>query len=237
MPDLMQQAQHDTAARLNADAAFEFVPVLVNRPRDAAGAIMIRETLNKALMGISKKNGKGGIAIMVMMPDGEVPNQDSPGPQVDLILTVRIVEQPTFNEGTNGTHISAEQCALSVLKLLHLWSPGYGVLQAEKKAIKEGAAPEGSIAYDVVLRMHVPMQPRDLVQRPRITRAGSLVTMTCVTADAALWWTQDGTLPTPDNGSLYEEPVDVSAMDTGTTIRVCGYKTGLSASDAALLTL
>ncbi len=233
----MQQVQLDTAARLNTDAAFEFVPVMVNRPRDAAGAVMIREALNKALMGITKKGGKGGIALMVMMPDGEVPNQDSPGPQVDLILTVRIIEQPTFNEGVSGTHISAEQCALSVLKLLHLWSLGYGVLQAEKKAIKEGAAPEGSIGYDVVLRMHVPMQPRDLVLRPRLTLADSTLTMACATAGAAIWYTQDGTLPTPANGALYENAVNVSALASGTVIRAIAYKTGQSASDVTQITL
>lgn len=237
MPDLMQQAQLDIAARLNADTGFEFVPVLVNRPRDAAGAVMIRETLNKSLMGISKKNGKGGLAVMVLMPDGEVPNQDTPGPQVDLIHTVRIIEQPTFNEGANGTHISAEQCALNVLRLLHLWSLGYGLLKAEKKAIKEAPAPEGSIGYDVVLRQYVPMQARSLVQRPSITLADSLMTISCATAGAAIWWTQDGTLPTPANGTLYADAVDVSALPAATVIRAVSYKDGLSASDVAQITL
>ena len=233
----MQQAQLDIAARLNADAAFQFVPVLVNRPRDAAGAVMIREALNKALMGLSRKNGLGGIAVMVMMPDGEVSNQDAPGPQVDLIHAIRIIEQPTFNEGTNGTHISAEQCALTVLKLMHLWSLGYGILQAEKRAIKEGAAPEGSIGYDVILRQHVPTQPRALVQRPVLTVADASATMTCATAGAAIWWTHDYTLPTPTNGALYAGAVDVSSFATGTVLRAVAYKDGLSASDVAQIAL
>ena len=54
--DIRQRGQLDIAAILESEDAFELVPVLVNRPRDAAAAaVMIRETINKALMGLQRK--------------------------------------------------------------------------------------------------------------------------------------------------------------------------------------
>ncbi len=251
MPDLLQQLQLDIAARLEIAAEFQYVPVLVNRPRDAAAATMIRETLNSALMGMKKyiartagqsdaawlaacaASGKGGIACMVMMTDGEVPN-DSPGPQFDLIATIRVFERPAFNEGTTGSGISAEQCALNIVSLLHLWSSGGNQLRCAKKAIKEGAAPEGAIAYDVTVLQHAGLQPRNAVARPVITDGPTAITIACATPGAAIYWTRDGTLPTPLNGTLYAAPFD---DDTTDTLRAAAYKDGLAASDCARLAL
>jgi chitobiase/beta-hexosaminidase-like protein len=237
MPDLLQSLQLDIAARLQPDERFLYVPVLVWRPRDAAAAVMIRNTLNNALLGIVKQNGKGGLACMVMMPDAEVPDANVPGPQFEVIATVRVYETPIFNEGANGTHITAEQCALDALGLLHLWNPGGNVIVADKKAIREGSAPEGSIAHDVVVRQAVGVTPRGFVQRPRITLAGSMMSIACGTAGAAIYWSCNGTLPTPTTGALYAGAADISLLSAGTLIRAVAYKAGLNASDVAQLTL
>lgn len=231
--DILQQLQRDTHARLESAAAFYYVPVLLNRPRDAGAAVMIRETLNKALMGISKKNGKGGLACMVMMPDAEVPDANPAGPMFDILTTVRVFENPIFNEGANGTGISAEQCALNILNLCHHWNPGTGLVYAHKKALREGAAPEGSLAYDVVLMQRQGMRPRSIAMVPHITVADGSMTIISNTESADIWWTNDDTLPTPSNGLLYAAPVDVSGM-TGQRIRAVAYHASLAASDGTL---
>jgi len=232
MPDVLQQLQLDIAAALGAEEDFYYVPVLVWRPRDAGAAVAIRNALNNALLGVTKKNGKAGIGCMAMMPDAEVPDANVPGPQFDLIAVVRVFENQTFNEGANGTHISAEQCALNALAALHWMNPGSGVILADRKALRDASAPDGSIAYDVVVRQSGGLNPRPFVQRPAIAVADPQMTITCGTSGAAIYWTSDGTLPTPTNGTLYTAPVDVGELGTA-TIRARAYLTGKRASDCA----
>lgn len=234
--DILQRGQLDIAAILESEDAFELVPVLVNRPRDAAAAVMIRETINKALMGLQKKGGKAGLAVMVMMPDAEVPNANSASVRFENLFTVRVLENPVINEGANGTGISAEQCAINVLKALHRRSAGGNPFYPDKKAIREGAAPEGSIAYDVVLRQDATEDKRSFVTTPGLSLAEPLLTITCPTSGAAIRYTLDGTFP-GKTATLYTAPVDVGALPAGTLIRAAAYKDGLSGSDVAEIEL
>lgn len=69
-----------------------------------------------------------------------------------------------------------------------------------------------------------------------VTAAGeATITLTCATAGASIYYTTDGTYPTPDNGTLYAAPFN--APELGTTIRAAGYKTGLNPGDCLEFTL
>ena len=102
---------------------------------------------------------------MVMMPDAEVPNANSASVRFENLFTVRVLENPVINEGANGTGISAEQCAINVLKALHRRSAGGNPFTLTKGHTR-GAAPEGSIAYDVVLRQDATEDKRSFVTTP-----------------------------------------------------------------------
>ncbi|NBW23699.1 MAG: hypothetical protein EBR82_88720 [Caulobacteraceae bacterium] len=58
--------------------------------------------------------------------------------------------------------------------------------------------------------------------------------MSCATPDAEIYFTRDGSLPTPTNGTLYTAVID---DDTTDTIRAIAYKSGITASDVAQLEL
>lgn len=234
MPDALQQLQLDIAAMLKADELFAGVQVIVSRPRDAEDATLIQSNIDNALAGwVTVETGetyKGGLAVIVMMSEGEVPAPNVPGPQLELVQTVRVVENPLVNMGADGTQITAEQGALNVLYTLHHWNPGYGVLTADSRNALKEVNLEGKVAYDVRFRRDAGTTPRTFVQRPQITIGGSLASITCGTSGAAIYYTLDGSAPSPSAGTLVTTTIDVSEL-TGSTLRAAAFKTGLRASD------
>lgn len=234
VPDALQQLQLDIAAMLKADELFAGVQVIVSRPRDAEDATLIQSNIDNALAGwVTVETGetyKGGLAVIVMMSEGEVPAPNVPGPQLELVQTVRVVENPLVNMGADGTQITAEQGALNVLSTLHHWNPGYGVLTADSRNALKEVNLEGKVAYDVRFRRDAGTTPRTFVQRPQITIGGSLASITCGTSGAAIYYTLDGSAPSPSTGTLVTTTIDVSEL-TGSTLRAAAFKTGLRASD------
>lgn len=236
MPDALQQLQLDIAATLAADELFDGVQVVVARPRSEEDAVLIQSSIDNALAGLvevenAEADMKAGLCVVVMMSEGEVLHPNEPGPQMSLVQTVRVIENPLVNMGEAGTLITAEQAALNVLTSLHQLNFGHSVLLADKKSVKEVNL-EGRVAYDVTFRRELGVTPRLSVQRPQISVADPQMTITCGTSGAAIYWTSDGSLPTPTNGALYAAPVDVGELGV-VTIRARAYLTGRRASDCA----
>ncbi|MCF7785562.1 MAG: chitobiase/beta-hexosaminidase C-terminal domain-containing protein [Prosthecobacter sp.] len=232
MPDALQQLQLDIAAMLRADELFAGVQVIVSRPRDAEDATLIQSNIDNALAGLVQvetgETFKGGLAVIIMMSEGEVPAPNVPGPQLELVQTVRVIENPLVNMGDDGTQITAEQGALNVLSALHHWNPGYGVLTADSRNALKEVNLEGRVAYDVRFRRDAGITPRAFVQRPQITIGGSDATITCGTSGAAIYWTENGSTPSPATGTLYTAPIE---FIPGSTLRAAAFKTGLRGSD------
>lgn len=237
MPDALQQLQLDIAAMLAADELFEGVQIIVTRPRSEEDATLIQTTIDSALAGmvqVETTGGvfKGGLAIIIMMSEGEVPAPNAPGPQLELVQTIRVIENPLVNMGDEGTLITAEQGALNVLATLHHWNPGHGVLIADGRSALKEVNLEGRVSYDVRFRRDAGITPRGFVQRPLIAIAETIMTITCGTPGAAIYWTADDSAPTPATGTLYTEPVDVTALLTGTTtLRAAAFLAGKRGSD------
>lgn len=250
--DFLQRSQLDLSAILKSEADFQFVPVLVSRPRDEGDALMIQDKLNKALMGLEKyivrapgltdeeyaaaceADGKSGLAVLVLMPDVEMPNANSLTMRFEPVFTIRVRELPMINEGADGTGISAEQCALNIIKALHQRSAGGNPFYADKKVIREVSGDTAGITYDVVFRSDASEAKRRFVAVPALSHAAPLVTMTCATSGAAIYYTTDGSFP-DKAGTLYAAPV--GSLPTGTVIRAAAYKDGLSGSDVAEIEL
>ena len=233
--DALQQAQLDIAALLDCDELFRFVPVRVDRARDEAEATMIQTEIENALAGLLDKGGRSGTAVLVMLPEGQVPEPNLPGPVLEIEVTVRCMENPLFSEAlTTGSGVTAEQCALNVLSLIHRWTNDGNPWRPDRRPLRSVDLKPGVICYDVVLLRSLGLPTRGRVARPLITDSESFVTLTCATAGAEIYYTLDGRLPTPGSGSLYEAPVDIVGP---AEIRAMAWKTGLMPSDCASLSL
>lgn len=255
MADALQQLQLDLAGHLMSDALFQFVRVVVARPRAAEDAVMIEQTINDALGGLRKyiartagqtdeqweaaceASGKAGLLVIVMMSEGEVPQPGGPGPALELLQVIRVIENPMINEGADGTGVTAEEVATNVLGALHQWTnDGRQALYPAKSAMKEVNLANG-LGYDVTFKRLLPLAPRTAVARPVITVADPSMTITCATSGAAIYYTTDGSFPSPLNGTLYSGAVDVGELADGTLIRAAAFKSPLRGSDCARIEL
>lgn len=251
MADALQQLQLDIAAFLTAEAGLQYVRVVVARPRAAEDAVMIEQTINEALGGLRKyiartagqsdaqweaaceANGKAGLLIVVMMSEGEVPSPNGPGPALELVQVVRVIENPMINEGTDGTGLTVEEVSTLVLSALHQWTnDGRQALYPAKQAMKEVNLANG-VGYDVTFKRLMQLPPRAAVARPVITINDPSMTITCATSGAALYYTTNGAYPSPLNGTLYTGTVDISGLDNGTVIRAAAFLSPLRGSDCA----
>lgn len=229
--DPLQQAQLDIAALLDCDELFRHVPVKVARPRDEQEAALIQGEIDNALAGLVSKGGRAGTAVLVMLPDGQVPEPNLPGPVLEIELTVRCLENPLFSEAlTTGSGVTAEQCALNVLSLIHRWTNAENPWRPDRRPIRSVDVKPGVICYDVVLLRSLGLPTRSRVARPVISVGEALVTLSCATSGADLFYTLDGRLPTPGQGSLYEAPLDIEGP---ATLRAMAWKDGLMPSDCA----
>lgn len=248
--DALQQLQLDVMSRLTADTNFQFVQTVNARPRSEEDAVLIQTKIDQALAGMVRyiartagqtdaeweaaceASGKSGLCIAVLMPEVELPQTGLPGPAlIEVVMTVRVTENPLINmDDANGTKITAEDGAVKVLQALHHWSPnGSQSFVGDKKPLRplEG---EGKVIYDVVTRMMLPLAIPEKCANPVITISGNNVEIACATSGAAIYYTTNGTLPTPTSGTLYSdnfEPGDV------TLIRAVATKSGLATSDTA----
>ena len=125
-PSILQQLQEDIAARLGANSAFTYVPITVVNPLDEDEATLIQTRIDEQLSGYITKAGKAGLACLVLVPELTARNPDLPGPQLDAEIIIRVIENPLVNRGADGVQVTPEEQAMTVLGLLHLWSPKGG---------------------------------------------------------------------------------------------------------------
>lgn len=253
MADALQQLQLDVTSRLTTDTNFQFVQTVNARPRSEEDAVLIQTKIDQALAGMVRyiartagqtdaeweaaceASGKSGLCIAVLMPEVELPQTGLPGPAlVEVVMTVRVTENPLINMGTDGTEITAEDGAVKVLQALHHWSPnGSQSFVGDKKPLRplEGA---GNVIYDVVTRMPLPLAIPAKCARPVITINAGIMVITCATPDTLIFYSFDGSLPYLDGPGSFQYLLELTfTEDAGTRVRAVAYKTGLAASDTA----
>jgi hypothetical protein len=226
--DALRQLQEDVAYKLKAETRFADVPVFIDRPRSAQEALQMQSAIDKALAGMTKQNNKAGLACRVFMPEAECPSPNIPGPLLEVVLTVQVIEKPMFNEGPNGTGISAEQCALNIVSSLQHWTRGNAALYCDRRALRV-VPDEGSIILDVVIRTQFGVPGYAFVAAPVIAEGETLLTLTCATEGAAIYYTTNGSTPAPGNAAatLYTAPFEPPASGV---VRVCAFKASFHAS-------
>jgi hypothetical protein len=231
MSSFLAQLQQQCADRLAADPLFAHVPVLTERIAD------ISSEIDRALGPLNSRAGRTGIVAVLLTPTANVNFENVFGPFFDEIrIAVRILENVTVNQdATTGTNISAAELAERVCTLLHHFQPDYatGPVVAQKPTIALGNDPN-HLSYDCRFQTSgglTSMLPQ-VVMPVAVNNAGQ-VTMHCDTPGAAIFYTLDGSNPSPRNGTLFTDAFNPGA---GTTIKARAWLAGYLASEITVIT-
>jgi Chitobiase/beta-hexosaminidase C-terminal domain len=231
---LLVSLQQQCANRLQSDPLFANVPVLTERIAN------IQSEINTALGPLgSGATGKTGLVAIVLTPTADVNFDNLFGPFFDDIrIDVRIVENVTINEDpANGTNVAASDAAEKVCSLLHLFQPdnANGPVLARKPsiALRHDHASQNLI-YECRFRTSGGLTSiLSQAATPAIADTSGVVTLTCATSGAAIFYTLDGSSPSPRNGTLYTAPF---TPGTGLTLNARAWLAGYLTSNTATAT-
>lgn len=230
--DMLRLLQEDVYGRINNDAFFSDVPVLLARKG------LVDSDVETALGGLNEKGGKSGVCVIVLMPEVEAPEGETPGPVIEVVMSCQVVTRPLLAEDpVTGNGKDAEQIGLNIVNLLHRFIPYRvgSIMMADKKPLRPlAAAAPGEVQYLAVLRLRSGLDRVAKVLTPSVTPGDSIILATG-TPEASLWFTLDGSYPGPANANahLYTGPFELAPETTfPVEMQVVGYKTGLIPSDA-----
>lgn len=233
MPEIdIERLQTEISDKLNSEEEFAIVTVVTLRK------LVILSDINASLVYLTEKAGKKGVGCIVGMPSVDVPSPNVSGPERELRISVRVMEQPTINQDIagGGTGKTAEAVALAVQESLHQFEiEGLCALYCAKDSIRPNNQFEGVIAYDVNITADLPRTPKQFCVLPAISGAPAAVTIAAGTPGATTYYTQAVSPtepPLPWSGavgvSIYAAPF---AVAPNTIVRWAAYKAGLLGSD------
>lgn len=227
---MIKRLQEDVAAYLASDELLHHVQVIREAPSEAQGGVIFEQMVQKNLAGNVPVNGKAGLCVVVFTPQGKPESVQNRGLACELELTIRVIENPAVNDDPiHGTGIHAEEMLEQVMMLLQNWQPLKGhpltLVDFAQVPIKDFAP---LWAWECTFRARDARQARSKVATPQITLSESLVTITCATAGAQIFFTLDGSLPGL-NANRYTAPLDVDGVTVRAIARLCG----MAASDVA----
>lgn len=223
--DALEQDQRDLAALLDGDTAFAAVAVLVEEKGD------IETDILQALGTLNTKAGKLGVLAVVLQPEELPTDPDTPNPEVRVRLSVQVFDQPLLND--TGTDLWA--VCRRVRQLGHRRSFGRGLYSWAGTI----AAPQD----DASRRSRIVIfEARG--QEARLTRLGAplidpeeggavpqVVTLT-PPAGATVWYTLDGSYPSPLNEAAREYLAALTITEP-CTLRAIAYQAGADPSNIA----
>lgn len=222
--DFIQQLHDDVFGALSSDPGFMYVPVYQSRTPltvDGEGnpvmgqSQQIEEMIKSALAGMEKKNGKAGLACVVMLPDVKGESVNSAAPAMHLIIKVRIIENRLTNEGVDGTGITASKLSLHVVQMLNrrAFRGGNALYCDLKSMVQEVPLPDDEKAHECVFIQNITPEALPKVATPTISAAGTLITLACTTAGSAIYYTLDGGYPGSGNAAVltYAGPFNLAA--------------------------
>jgi hypothetical protein len=191
--------------------------------------------VNRALAGLAGNNGKGGASIEVLMPSLKTALPDTAGPVCTLEQKFIVKEQPTVNQGANGTGLSVEQIAVNIaqtFQLFYLGGPMQG-FYAAPEFYKYQAVPDEAAFIALAVTLHATFALTALARTavPTASAAAETVTLTDQQpgGGSALYYTTDGSFPGSGNPNAlqYSTPFTVAS---GTIVRAAAYSGALQGS-------
>jgi len=221
MPSVLTSIQQEIADRLVADPFFSTIPVLVEAPRDLT-------------FDLQTSVASAGTYGVVLVPQATVSAPNAPGPIFDPVeIAVRFRENIPVAAGPHALEV-----AETALALLHLYRPNTinEVLCAAPNALMRVNEPN-VVAYEIRVRTQAGASyavPQ--LDTPTIASAGKAtpqtVTLTSDQPGAAIYYTLDGSQPSPRGSTsiLYTAPF---AMSSPATIRTRAWLAGYLTSAEA----
>jgi hypothetical protein len=225
MNDLLEILQADITAILTATPELADAVVLADNEGD------IEAKVARALAAIQGgPTAKRGLAVVVLLPEVTETEQNLPGPPLLVRCEIRTIEHVLVNRGTGGTGLRSSQAALATLAALHHHSIGPNILFAENDALTPVEVKPGHVSHAVTLFHRANgLQGPGKCSAVTVSEEDDVITLACATEVAAIYFTTDGTYPTPTNGALYTAPIEGATV--GLTYRCAAYKDGLNPGD------
>jgi hypothetical protein len=241
---VLETLQQTIADKLNADPLFASARVL------PGGAIVqiqaIPEHIHDVVNKISIDVQKIGIVAVVRTVQANIgEGGNKPGPTFDAVrVSVRVIENVIVNRGATGSPsktgslISATTLAERILSLLHYTVPtGWSAhLHCVDPALQLISPDEQHTGFDCnfALMGSLLYNPTQLGPLSLVS-AGGMVTITSSTGfpGEAVFYTVDGTLPSPRNGHFYTAPF---AASPGARVRARSWLAGYLTADLQTIT-
>lgn len=229
--EILETVQADVIAILQAGLTISAANIIAEQNGDLESEV-------ERILGITKSGtgGKRGLAVIVMMPEVASAEPNLPGPVFVVKQQIQVIEHPRINRGTAGTGLRSSHAALLAMQILHHHTLGGHALYAEDKPVEPLPVKDGLISHVLTLSMQANgLTGPGKVAPVSVTEADDIITLACATAGAAIYYTTDGSYPTPTTGTLYTAPITDAVV--GDTWRVAAYKTGLNPSDCLEFTI
>jgi hypothetical protein len=230
--DPLRRLQEDAVNFLLGNPATVAVPyasfrrqVITAKATEAQAAWRVRQT------------GLVGLACLVLMPCARLRYPNLPGPQFEIELTIRTFEDPKVN----NTGLSAESVAVANYR----WLDGLLVedlteLYGDEKdnAVRPNYDYPGFLVYDSVLKGALPQDFIGRTPPPAIQDDDhGHVTLTCADPAAAIYYSTNGSLPTPgappDGNAATNRYTVPFAVQSGAIVRALAWNPALCPSHVA----
>lgn len=223
--NIITQLQRDAAAFVAADEKLHHVQVLQEGARGEPGALLFENAVSQAITGNVSVNGKAGLCVIFFAPEGKPASRANKGLVTDFEMVVRVIENPAVNDDpVYGTGIACEDMMLEVMLMLQIWTPVRGhPLQVSGFYLQEIKDAPHLRAWECVITSQDAQAGRPRCAPPVADVGGLTIRLTCTTAEAQIYYTLDGSLPTPKCGTLYDGPFQVT---TPVTMRAMAWAAG-----------
>jgi hypothetical protein len=241
-----RQLLFDVVDKLANSPVWPGVPIVPQLARDPASGGYVTNAIEKAAGALQLGAGQtqAGLAVYIKLPQFKSSKLDTPGYFDEARITLQVLEDQIANTASggfapsnNGPH--ADDIAMLIKQLFPPWIPG-GTAQsiacdecrAEDEApanIRKAAGDTDLVIWTVglVCALSLPMLPR--APNVAISVSGGNVTLSCATSGASIYYTTDGSLPTPGS-TEYAAPFPVP---TGKLLRAMAFLSGNDSSNCA----
>lgn len=233
--DLLEVLQADVAAVLSLTPQLSTACVLADNEGDIESRVL------KALAPMTETGGKVGLAIVVLCPEVSKADKNLPGPPLSLMIEIQVIEDVLLNRDEEmGSGQRSTQAALIVLSVLQLYNFGGLLLYADKNPLTPVTIKPGYVSHKVTL--YAAAQGLNLAKTSPVLVAiddspfhqpgqpsAQVIIFGCETPSVDIFYTTDGSYPSPATGTPYTTFIAMPAA--GTIIRAAAYSPAMTPSD------
>lgn len=226
MSSIRRTQRQEWQEHLQALEFFNDITILADDQHD------IENEYERAIGEISVIGNKSGIVVVLFTVPAKPDGKDQFGPVIQCYHVAHVVENVPVNRGDHGTGKTREEVVEKIIEATHaVFQPT--TARSPFMLDDQGIEPVQDMPSENVSFLCASNFEANLtaVATPVLTNAGGDVTMTCATPGAAIFYTTDGTRPTPFS-TLYVDTITLSG-----TIKARAFLAGHFHSELATLTI